>query len=280
MFLLKSTVNRWLGHFGYEIRRRRNTRPLLPIIRSEARASFREGLAQVRDCGWSPATVLDVGGAHGNFTRACYDYFPQARYLVVEPLTEFRVGLLELMKKIPNSILATAAAGKLDGTTTLHVHRDWDGSSLYRETEGSHVDGVERTVPMRSLDSLVREYRLPAPYLLKVDVQGAELDVLAGGSETLRVCEYVLLEVAMFQFFVGGPRFEQVVDFMHTRGFSAYDIFGLLYRPIDNALAQIDLAFVQTDGPFRQVHSFATREQRAAQDRLFDVYHKQHSTES
>jgi hypothetical protein len=131
------------------------------------------------------------------------------------------------------------------------------------------VDGVERSVPLRTLDALCAEHRLPAPNLLKVDVQGAELEVLAGGRQVLSQAEYAILELSLFRSFVGGPQLHDVVAFMREMGFVAYDILELLYRLVDGALGQIDMAFVKDEGVFRTTHAYATLEQRAAQDRAF-----------
>ncbi len=46
-----------------------------------------------------------------------------------------------------------------------------------------------------------------------------------------------------------------------------YDVCGLAYRPLDNALAQLDIAFVREDGPFRRHHHYASAAQRSEQDR-------------
>lgn len=39
----------------------------------------------------------------------------------------------------------------------------------------------------------------------------------------------------------------------------------MAYRPIDGALARVDMAFVRRDGLFRRIHQFATEEQRRMQ---------------
>ena len=106
-----------------------------------------------------------------------------------------------------------------------------------------------------------------------IDVQGAELDVLAGATETLRATECVVLEVSFFEFFHNGPLFHDVIAFMRERGFVAYDIFGFQYRPLDGALSQVDVAFVRETGEYRKHHFYATREQREQQDRSL----KQHA---
>jgi FkbM family methyltransferase len=223
----------------------------------------------VRALGWKPETVLDVGAAAGDFTRECHKFFPEARYLLVEPLAERRALLEAATAQIPNSAYALVAAGAADGSITLHVHQDLFGSSTYREAEGAALDGAEREVPVRSLDHLCAEHGLAGPHLLKLDVQGGELDVLAGASRVLAETEYVLLEATLFQVFLGGPQLHDVVAFMRERGFVVYDVLGCLYRPLDGALSQVDLAFVQEAGRFRQDHRYATPEQRAAQDEMF-----------
>jgi hypothetical protein len=51
---------------------------------------------------------------------------------------------------------------------------------------------------------------------------------------------------------------------MREAGFSAYDIYDGHLRPLDRALAQVDMAFVRTDGPLRADHRYATPEQADA----------------
>jgi hypothetical protein len=44
---------------------------------------------------------------------------------------------------------------------------------------------------------------------------------------------------------------------MKDRGFVVYDICGFVQRPLDGALAQVDLAFVKENGHFRKCHDYA-----------------------
>ena len=118
-----------------------------------------------------------------------------------------------------------------------------------------------------SPDDLVSDGLIKPPDLIKVDVQGAELQVLAGATRTLREAEAVVLEVSLFGFLIGGPQLYEIVQWMKQSGFVVYDIFGGHYRPLDRALAQVDMVFVREDGLFRRSHAFATPEQREAQTR-------------
>jgi len=155
---------------------------------------------------------------------------------------------------------------KKNGTTSINVHNDLVGSSIYKETEGGSIDGTERNVALVALDSVCHEQHTEGPYLIKIDVQGAEIDVLQGASTILAETEFVILEVSLFEFFKGGPQFSDVIAFMKDKGFVCYDIYGFQYRPFDNALSQIDAVFVKENGRFRQIHVYATPEQREIQD--------------
>jgi hypothetical protein len=112
---------------------------------------------------------------------------------------------------------------------------------------------------------LRKEKNLACPFLIKVDVQGAELDVLSGGAETLKETECVVLETSLFEFFRGAPLVAEGMEFMKRNGFLIHDIWALQYRPHDSALIMLDIAFVKANGPFRKMHRFypmyATSEQ-------------------
>jgi FkbM family methyltransferase len=252
----KHFVVRLFNAFGLDIRRRRPATP--------PRDSMAGGLAQLARLGFQPRTVIDAGVA--NATPELYSTFPSASVLLIEPLAEFEPFLQKICSTY-NAQYVLAAAGQAPGSATFHVHADKFSSSLLSEVEGASVDGTPRTVPVVSLDQLTAEKNLPGPYLIKLDVQGAELQVLAGAARTLQQTEAVILEVTLFGTMIGGPQFYDIVTYMKTVGFVAYDIFAVNYRPLDGALAQVDMIFVREDGPFRRTHAFATPEQREASNR-------------
>jgi FkbM family methyltransferase len=205
--------------------------------------------------------VIDVGVADG--TPEIYDVFSDAYFLLVEPLVEFEPLLQETLRSVRGSYVL-AAAGAEPGDIPFHMHTDhMNGSSLYRETMGSVADGKEITVPMIRIDDLCAERKLEAPFLIKVDVQGAELLVLEGCPETLRQSEVVVLEVSLFEFMSGAPQLYDVLHYMKQRGWVAYDIIPGWNRPLDGALGQVDIAFVKEHGVFRSNHAYSSVQQLA-----------------
>jgi FkbM family methyltransferase len=241
---------------GLEIRKKR--------VETVPRDSMRGSLRQISSLGFKPRTVIDVGAAA--HTSELYEEFREAQILLIEPLVEFEPFLRKICASYKAQYVL-AAAGERPGTAAINVHRDIFGSSLLKEVEGSGVDGSPREVPVVTLDQECLERRLEGPYLIKADVQGAELQVLAGAERTLSEAEVVILEVSLFGTMVEGPQFHDVVSYMKQHGFVVYDVNSALYRPLDHALAQLDLTFVRGQGLFRESHAYTNSEQREAHNR-------------
>lgn len=258
--ILKGFVKRLFGVLGLEVRRKQvDEKCLTP------RLSLVGALQHASSLGLSPTTVLDVGAAYGRFTLKCNDIFPASSYLLIEPLQEYKRYLEEVIETMPKAECILAAASARSGEITINVHPDLVGSSMYLEHEDSNVNGVPRVVPAETLDNICKRRSAYGPYLIKMDVQGAELDVLLGAKEVLNETEYLILEVSLFEFFEGGPQLYDIVNHMKSLGFVVYDVFGLAYRPLDNAMSQIDIALVRDKSRFRKYHFYATQEQRGEQ---------------
>ncbi len=253
---LKILINCTLDPFGLQICRKTDN----------SRASLRGALEHVKRLGFCPETVIDVGAATG--TKALYEVFPTSRHIFIEPLEEFKPYLDRVTKELPNSEYIIAAVTKRPGKTTINVHPDLVGSSLYLENEDSNVNGVPRVVPAITLDEICEERKLSGPFLIKADCQGAELDVIMGATHILGNTDYVILEVSFFQFFTGGPQISEVMAFMRKQGFVPYDMFGYQYRLLDGAMSQVDIAFVRKSSQFREFHFYAKRNQREPQTRM------------
>lgn len=206
----------------------------------------------------NPATIVDVGVAFG--TPDLYRAFPAAKLLLVDPLIEWEGQMLQAVKDAPEgSAYEVCAAGPARGEIELSVHRALACSSTAGGRAGEEEWVQERTVPVRRLDELVEEKGLSTgPCVLKVDVEGAELEVLQGAPETLARAQLVLLEISLFELNLGGAQLSDVVCWMAEQGWSVADIYDGHLRPLDGQLAQVDMAFARDDGPLRSNHEYAT----------------------
>ena len=249
--MIKKIIKRMLNILGFEIRR-------LPSIRSNfepTRIKMKESLQHILSLGYYPKIIIDVGAAYG--TWPLLKVFPKSRYLWIEPLIEFENALKELSGKY-NGQFIIAAAGKFNGATSIKVTPYLFGGSLcYDKLDNSSL----REIEIIRLNGLIKKYDLRDDILLKVDVEGYELEVLEGAQELLQGCEVVILEVSLFRYTKEHPDFYDVIDYMKKRKFVVYDILGGHNRPLDKALAQKDILFVKENGRFRQAHNWATNKE-------------------
>jgi len=243
---IKNGIKRLVNKFGIDIRRVNNIRKTID-----------ESYSLIRRLGFQPKTVVDVGIAKG--TPELYGAFPDCYFLLIEPRREFESVLVSILERYQGSYVL-AAAGSRSGQITFYQ----GGTSILRETMGPEMDGPEITVPMIRIDDILKDKHLDGPYLIKVDVQGAELDVLQGAQQALLEAEVVVLEVSLFEFMKGAPQFFEVVSYMKNLDFVVWDIILEANRPLDNALGQVNIVFVKDKGMFRQNHSYATIEQMKA----------------
>jgi FkbM family methyltransferase len=260
--LLRRAAVRTLGRFGLRLERTGRT----------GRTTIEGALAHLARRGLSPRTVLDVGAAYGDWSAACAAAFPGARYVLVEPLEEYAPFLERRVRELGDAVYLPTAVGAGSGEIVLHVHPDLVGSSTRPERE-AEVVGEQRSVPVARIDDLVAEAGAEPPFLLKLDVQGAELDAVAGAERTLERCDAVVLEALLFEFYVGGPQLADLVAALAARGLAVYDLVDLAYRPLDGALAQADVVLVRADGPLRADQRYATAEQRRRMNAGFRAEH-------
>jgi len=219
------------------------------------RTSISESYNHISSLGFIPKTVIDVGVGYG--THGLYSAFPSSKLVLIEPLVEFEEAMRNILSQRDGEYII-AAAGKERKITTFNKHlQQLDASSLLKEQTGPETDGEEITVPMIKLDDLILSKKYEPPYLLKVDVQGAELDVIEGAHNILNDCEVIVLEVSLLEFLKESPQFYEVINFMHRKGFVPYDIVPGWTRPLDQALGQVDIVFVKEYGIFRKDHRFS-----------------------
>jgi FkbM family methyltransferase len=261
--LLRSIVDFVLDRLGMELVRSKAPRGRInrdgKFVFAPVRRTMEEAMQHMVHLGFAPSFIVDVGAGKG--TQALLRTWPKTPTHWVEPLKEFVPQLRALASRYPGKY-TIAAAGNNEGRSNFNVHDNPFGSSLLSETDGARADGQPREVHIVRLDDLIDHKAAGSEVLLKVDVQGAELQVLNGAPELLKQCEAVVLEVNFFQLHKGSPEFTDVVVYMKERGFVAYDIFNGHNRPLDDALAQRDVLFVRENGRFRAQHGWSSQEQR------------------
>lgn len=204
-----------------------------------------QALERLRDVtGFAPHVIYDIGAYHGRWTRAARRVFPAARYLLFEANADNEIVLRASGERYFIAALSREEGREVDfyrpaqGTSAT-------GSSLYREQTVHYRDACLRAgrVVTRRLDALVAQQDCPQPDLIKLDVQGSELDVLQGAGALLATCAALVVEIALVQSNAGAPLAAECMAGINDFGFKCVDICKVRRTSVGNA-GQVDLLFV------------------------------------
>jgi FkbM family methyltransferase len=209
-------------------------------------------LRNLRARGFHPRTVFDIGVAHG--TPELYAVFPDARYFLVDPTRESLPWMETIARQLDASIL-NIALGDQDGELEIGVRPDDIGGSTFYEEVGPLGPVRRYPVAVRRFDGAIGAFERPA--LCKIDVQGSEMSVLRGMGTRIDEVDAILIEASVIATIRNGPEIAEVIGFLRDRGFVVYDVLGGGRRPLDSALAQLDLLFVKEDSPLRADHRWS-----------------------
>ena len=166
--------------------------------------------------------IYDVGANVGTWFLLA-DAVLSARHIeAFEPIRQF----YELYEK------------NLSGTTSARLHKfalgtekrqavinfASDSSSLLElGTLQKEYFGTEKkselTIDVVRLDDYAAELNLPKPDLIKLDIQGYELEALKGATVLLKTCRYIICEVSFVEFYVGQPLFHEIASFLAEHNF-------------------------------------------------------------
>lgn len=211
-------------------------------------------LKSLRSRGLKCRTILDVGANRGKWSTLARKYFPQATFCLIEPLEEMVPYLEKFIRKSPKSKYIVAGAGPKNDKLLLTYWNDPAGATLLSvEDKELKKAGKQRKVDIVPIDDVLSSFDLPVPELIKLDVQGFELEALKGANSTFGTTEVYILEVSLYSFerHEAQPLLCDVINFMDQREYVVYDFAGFLRRPYDGALGQCDIAFVKREGMFR-----------------------------
>lgn len=205
-------------------------------------------LIHLKQLGFSPRTVLDIGAHHGNWTRLAQSIWPTASFFMIEANSDHAPPL----SQVPSSQFAIALLGDgIKPAVPFYVssNRLSAGNSIYLEQTFVFSRHKTRSLPMTTLDTLVSQSHLTDIDFIKIDTQGSELDIISGGRHTVSETEFILLETQILDYNLNAPHLEAVVARMVKIGFCPFDVVDLHYLP-SGQLFQLDLIFVKKDSRF------------------------------
>lgn len=201
-------------------------------------------------------TILDVGANRGQFAKLSREVFPTAQIYSFEPLPECYEDLCNALHDDPNFKAFNKGLGR--SVSTIEFYRSiHTPSSSFLEMEELHKDAFPESkkgqeqqairVPVDTLDNFYHAEHPESPILVKIDVQGFEGEVIAGGSELLKQAAVVILEMSLVKLYKDQPLFHDVYEEMYRLGFRYHGNLAQMLHVRTQEVVQIDAIFIKEE---------------------------------
>jgi len=188
-----------------------------------------EYLTKLRDSGYQPRVIYDIGACVLHWTSEVSALWPNAEFIAFEAMDAAEFLYKERGMRYHMGVLSS-----VDGATVnFYQNNEHPGGNSYylenaevnSEAPAYFNESHRRSLKTHTLDTVVFNKGFPLPDLVKMDVQGAELDVLMGASSVLVTAKHVILELQQVEYNKGAPMNTVVIDYMNQIGFDCLGMF-------------------------------------------------------
>lgn len=198
------------------------------------------------------STVVDIGANHGQFALAIKRWNASATVIGFEPLADAAERFLKVFSRDSGVILHQTAIGPEAGRQAMHVSAADDSSSLLpfsplqeRLFPGTGEIRTE-TVSVGPLSEYVKPEQILPPAMLKVDVQGYELEALRGCEDLLGLFSHLYVECSFVELYVGQALADDIIAWLQERGWCLSGIYNMIYDRNGKSV-QADFLFTNAD---------------------------------
>jgi FkbM family methyltransferase len=209
-------------------------------------------------------TILDIGANEGQFAKKISALFPDTRLLCFEPLEAPFKLLKQNISFNRNASFYNYALGEADEELTINVN-EFSPASSFLDLDDEHKSNFDyavatdkNIVEVKRLDNL--QLDIEEPFLVKIDVQGFEGKVIAGGLQTLKKAAVIIVETSFKPLYVEQSLFDDVYKVLLNAGFRYHGNFDQLLSPHTNEILQADAIFINASPkPSPPLESFGQR---------------------
>jgi FkbM family methyltransferase len=204
-------------------------------------------LRRLKNLGYVPDFVIDVGASTGYWSHLCQQIFPNSRFFLFEPLlSEYRQTQGTIYSLHPEFTAIEVAVSNRAETITFNMAPDLYGSSFLADS-GSSKEGAwkQLQVPAKTLAALAVELGVEGHGLMKIDVQFAEHLVLEGAKGFLDQIDVIFVELSLGRLRPQAKTFAEMLNYLRGLGFEYFDVAGWWREPQTGQLIQQDAVFAR-----------------------------------
>jgi hypothetical protein len=172
---------------------------------------------------YTPSVVYDIGASVLHWTKEAKQIWPNVRYINFEAVEQVE----EFYKEMNAEYAIGVFSNENNNEVTFYCNPIYlGGNSYYKENEkyspaakdiySKEFEELRHTV---TIDSTVEIFNFPPPDFVKIDVQGAELDILSGMTNTLKTVKHLIVELQHVEYNVGAKQINESIPFIESLGF-------------------------------------------------------------
>lgn len=209
-------------------------------------------LVKLKELGYCPDAVLDLGAHQGHWTTAMRNIFSDSEYYLFEAndYTELRRFNGDPKIKVYNNTILNDKIEEVDWYKIQGT-----GDSMFKEKTHHYNDCEIVKRETVDLDTHVLRNGIlqdSKNILIKIDCQGAEIPILRGATSILTKTSFIILEIPLFgRYNENVPTFLEHITFMDSIGFVSYEI--LESHILNNFSFQVDMLFINKNHHFNEL---------------------------
>lgn len=253
---MKNLLQKIAKNAGYTIIKNKNYDEITRKAKNPAPENEKNNLlgkfyTTLKAINFSPNFIVDIGANTGTWTRGALKHFPDSSYLLIEPQERLSVQFTDLLQSPKIKYLPVGVGDKNDILKFTLVDRDDSCSFIYSEEEAAKMGYDQIEVPIKTLNSIIKENHLSYPDIVKIDAEGLDLEVIDGASNLFGKTEVFIVEAGI-QNKLYKNSLLRLVSKMDEAGYELYDITDL-NRPLQiPVLWLVELVFVKKGGKLTQ----------------------------
>lgn len=181
-----------------------------------------------KEKGFEPKVIYDIGACVLHWTDRAKKLWPNSYYIAFEAMKEVE----PIYQKEGIGYCLGILSDQVKEVDFYENIEHPGGNSYYKENielspraEELFPESSIKKINTITLDYALEYFNFPIPDLIKMDVQGAELDVLKGGAKTIKKCNNIILELQHVDYNSGAAKKDEVIDYMNSLGFKTDGMF-------------------------------------------------------